>query len=1391
MSRAAVRVVGAGAFALLSLAAPSVEAQRTAAPLQGATGERPVTPARGFGMFGNADQALSGLRMAGTMAFGVSNIGPCATGFGPFQENGCGNITYPEGGNQSSTFEIVLAAGAPPHDFRKIRSVYPGVNNHLGPQGYTQLSSHIRVGAGSQDWGPADNTLGRLFSGVTSTNDGSCRDNTTRPNNFMATDITLLAASDCPPTWANNRFEGPRPISDAAFLKLQQAQGNDFTFDYFRVPMEDRDQSKFLGSFSTYGLTSDHFAEALVAYGNVTPKASATAKPTRNGFPLGLDVYFEAFSFNRPSIANVAFYQAMVINNSKDVYCTPAVANCQGIDYDSLYMGIMHGLLVGGQQNSTVYSLPHRNAMFAGRPGVNAGCNGGTPNIPGSNTATCPTGARGFITSHAFGIIMLKSPIGDTRNKLLTRAGPFFNPASPYADDTITFNHNHACGFGGSCFNTSTGVNDRRGFGLISSTEANIYDGRDPGGLTNAELWGTFRARAHPAQPNAVFNKYVPGTWSYENKLRVPGQSLQDTLFLDTCEGTGFITIANQNGGQPLPRCSVAWSDTMPGKQINGGPSNIGGPMTAGPFRLGAGDTTAFVIAFIAARDSATFEALANAATDAYLSFYLGPDAPPTPSIAGAFAASAEERDAVAGDPFVRLTFTDEPETFVDPFFARYAIDLKTSQDPSFRRLRNLNPRLADTVQKIAENNFAELWIFKSCDNGATFTADADCDGDRTTGPAGTLGLGWRPYAILKADANGNIPNIYTDNNVIAGRTYLYSLVTRSRGLTLAIRDVAPDDASGGCLADTLCKKIERIFTVADTATSTIPTSGPATARVYVPVSLPAGGRFTDFTVNRRSGTSTLPVNITRRGAAISGDYRLVFGNRFIIQQIINTSTNATTSTVRVQDVIASATSDGTNTLTNFVENETVLTGPGALQFTGFTYTPTISTAPGFRVEVDTVVAAAPSNLGFVLAQGSRPLYVSMSVIDTGVTPTTPEAFSGRPDFPGFVVSINNRVADTLKLEKIVRANGDSVQDVLMNSNSVQFRQENSTRRNGRGEYRFTFQDDAFGSGGPFLATGTAEELGPRFRQSLANRAVAVVGDTSARIKAIVTASTGGATVGPNLFPVKFPFTVTAANGNPIILAAPRRNTQPQGGTTTPLLTNTFVLGNGADTVRVPVTDSLWLPGDPFVILEVVTADSVVGGKVVVGANGRRLTQLDTVVAFMPATLGCNTPRPACNPVRFPGVGATGYLPYSNGDRLVINYPEPFTIASEVDVRLNAANASAFTKADLGKIRVVPNPFVVQSQYAELNGIRQGDPRILFTGVPPRGTLRIYSISGQFLQQLQWTQSDLRNDSGDLPWNLRTREGTIIASGLYVYVITAFDERGKQVNARGKFVVIR
>jgi hypothetical protein len=84
--------------------------------------------------------------------------------------------------------------------------------------------------------------------------------------------------------------------------------------------------------------------------------------------------------------------------------------------------------------------------------------------------------------------------------------------------------------------------------------------------------------------------------------------------------------------------------------------------------------------------------------------------------------------------------------------------------------------------------------------------------------------------------------------------------------------------------------------------------------------------------------------------------------------------------------------------------------------------------------------------------------------------------------------------------------------------------------------------------------------------------------------------------------------------------------------------------------------------------------------------------------------------------------------------------------------------------------------------------------RLAFTNLPSRGTLRIYTLAAQFVQQIDWEPADLVGD-GDLFWDMRTREGIDAASGLYIWVVTApsnpNDPGSAPLQARGKFVIIR
>lgn len=108
-------------------------------------------------------------------------------------------------------------------------------------------------------------------------------------------------------------------------------------------------------------------------------------------------------------------------------------------------------------------------------------------------------------------------------------------------------------------------------------------------------------------------------------------------------------------------------------------------------------------------------------------------------------------------------------------------------------------------------------------------------------------------------------------------------------------------------------------------------------------------------------------------------------------------------------------------------------------------------------------------------------------------------------------------------------------------------------------------------------------------------------------------------------------------------------------------------------------------------------------------------------------------------------------------------------------------------KADLDKIRVVPNPYVVthigEPRLLSTQTSGRGERIIRFTHVPPGSKISIFTVRGELVRTL--TQDDLYN--GDVSWNLRTSENLDAAYGVYIYVVEA-PEVGTKT---GKFALIK
>jgi hypothetical protein len=106
-------------------------------------------------------------------------------------------------------------------------------------------------------------------------------------------------------------------------------------------------------------------------------------------------------------------------------------------------------------------------------------------------------------------------------------------------------------------------------------------------------------------------------------------------------------------------------------------------------------------------------------------------------------------------------------------------------------------------------------------------------------------------------------------------------------------------------------------------------------------------------------------------------------------------------------------------------------------------------------------------------------------------------------------------------------------------------------------------------------------------------------------------------------------------------------------------------------------------------------------------------------------------------------------------------------------------------------IYVYPNPATrdALAEFQQLNA-NGGDPtgvRVMFTNLPmARNSIKIYTVSGDLVQALE--HNGLAG-SGDLSWNLMSRNGQEIVSGVYLYSVESDDDSFEDFI--GKFVVVR
>jgi hypothetical protein len=127
-----------------------------------------------------------------------------------------------------------------------------------------------------------------------------------------------------------------------------------------------------------------------------------------------------------------------------------------------------------------------------------------------------------------------------------------------------------------------------------------------------------------------------------------------------------------------------------------------------------------------------------------------------------------------------------------------------------------------------------------------------------------------------------------------------------------------------------------------------------------------------------------------------------------------------------------------------------------------------------------------------------------------------------------------------------------------------------------------------------------------------------------------------------------------------------------------------------------------------------------------------------------------------------------------NGDQFFFYTQRPFSRNDAFRLTTKAGFVNNdLAKSRLDNIYVVPNPYVAANEIEPGNRLpdkNRGERRIYFENLPPKCTIRIFTLSGELVTTLE---HDSGMDNGREFWNLLNRDGFSVAYGIYLAHIDA------------------
>ena len=137
-------------------------------------------------------------------------------------------------------------------------------------------------------------------------------------------------------------------------------------------------------------------------------------------------------------------------------------------------------------------------------------------------------------------------------------------------------------------------------------------------------------------------------------------------------------------------------------------------------------------------------------------------------------------------------------------------------------------------------------------------------------------------------------------------------------------------------------------------------------------------------------------------------------------------------------------------------------------------------------------------------------------------------------------------------------------------------------------------------------------------------------------------------------------------------------------------------------------------------------------------------------------------------------------IPPTTGDIYKAVTTKPFVAGRDFyEVDTEHFSVRKVVSEDLEKVRVVPNPYIVSTEWE----IDPNEPSIHFTNLPSECTISIFTLTGEKVARLEHKSETNSTE----PWNMLNFNNQEVAYGLYLYVVETPDGAKKV----GKFSIIR